>query len=443
MQIIYLVLILLSTGLSAQTTWYVHLQRGDNNNNGISPSTPVQNVDFLLQQNLINPGDTVCIMGEYHNPDYDPAFVYGGNDDRNNPHIWHQQNTIKISNLHGNRNQYITFKPYDENTVLKGDGANIFRVNNSSYLIIEDFEVYGEVENIPLSEAEGLITDGMQFLYLDPNTVDPFHPTLNEVLFRVTVGTTIDQIENMTFPIIDNVIRPSYIDTRGIYVSNSHHIKIKDNYVHHIPGGGIRVSKSSFVEITGNHIHDCTRRSYSGTHALVVTNTKNNHANSTDNPLYSILIEKNHIHHNYNEIFSWVETKPFITPRIDEGKGISLQRNNSNAWKKGNMRILVRNNLTYWNGFSGVHSNDGWHIDFINNTAYMNSYTNTITYANDTQQGKNIGISSQGGEDVRIFNNISVIDTKWGGFAISSGNTKNLVVENNLIYGINGGERRC
>jgi hypothetical protein len=430
-----LLFLFLSNIAIAQTSWYVDFQNGSNQNSGTSPTSPVKTIDYLLSS--LQPKDTVFIMGQYNNPSYDPNFVYGGNSDRNNPHIWHKENTIRLVNLHGAPNQYITFKPYDNTTVLKGDGANIFRVWNCSYIRIEGLEIYGEVNHIPLSSAEGLVTDGMQFLYLDSNVADPHHPALNEVLFRVTVGTTIAQIQATTYPILGPITRPSYIDTRGLYVSGSHHIDIIGNHIHHTPGGGLRVSDGAYVNIIGNEIHDCSRRSYSGTHALVVTKSVPGNPDPGDDTLYTIRIERNMVHHNFNEIFSWVGTKSIINPRIDEGKGISLQRNNIPAGVAANKRILAVNNICYWNGFSGVHSNDGYHIDFINNTCYMNSYTNTITYTTN-KLGKNIGISAQGGADIRIINNISVIDTDWNGYAISVAGTANLMVSDNLIFGVNG-----
>ncbi|HHG84210.1 MAG TPA: T9SS type A sorting domain-containing protein, partial [Bacteroidetes bacterium] len=417
--------------------WYVDYQNGTNSNTGSTPVLAVKTIEYLVTNNFIQPNDTVLIIGQYNNPSYNPNFTYGGNSDRNNPHIWHGENTIKLNNLNGAPNQNITIKPFDTTTVLKGDGANIFRITNCSYLNIKGFEISGEVNQIPVSTAEGLLTDGLQFLYLAANTVDKHNPTLNEVLFRVAVGTTIQQVDTTGFPIIGTVTRPSYTDTRGLYISNSDHINISNNLIHLMPGGGLRVSESSYITIEENEIQNCSRRSYSGTHALVVTKAKPGTANMTDDTTYSIKVLRNIVRDNYNEVFSWVGTKDSITPRIDEGKGISLQRNNLAAWKSSNLRILVANNLCYWNGFSGAHSNDGWHIDFINNTCNMNSYTNTVTYAND-QKGNNIGISAQGGDDIRIINNISVIDTDWGGFAISSGGTANLSVSDNLIFGTNG-----
>ena len=74
----------------------------------------------------------------------------------------------------------------------------------------------------------------------------------------------------------------------------------------------------------------------------------------------------------------------------------------------------------------------------------MNSYTNSVRYAGtDSVGGNNIGISAQGGDDIKIINNISVIDTHWGGHAISVGGVGgNLSVINNIIYGINGSVNR-
>ena len=237
-----------------------------------------------------------------------------------------------------------------------------------------------------------------------------------------------------------NVQRPTYIDTRGMYLSSVHHIDIINNHIHHMPGGGLRVSDCEDINIIGNEINDCSRKSYSGTHALVVTKATSTRITND----YRIKIQRNKIHHNYNEQYSWAPTKTEITPFIDEGKGISLQRNqttyNQNGtidvnWESG--RILVENNLCYFNGFSGIHSNDGNRIDFVNNTCYFNSYTKSITEGVTSSNGGNIGISAQGGSDIKIINNISIIDSGLSKSAISSNLSavNGLIVQNNLIYG--------
>ncbi len=418
---------LLTTFISiAQTTYYVDQVNGSNSNNGTNSSTAYQTFDKAINQ--VNPGDIISIMGEYVNPSYNASYTYTVPHDS---HLWHRENTIKINGLHGSSGNYITIKGLDSNTVIKGDGANIIRITNSSYLKFENLTLEGEVDRIPLSEANAL-----QFVYVLGSAVT--NPSSSDINYRNEDETNDnDNIveETDTYTSLGDVTRPSYIDTRGLYISGADNIIIENNTIHHTPGGGLRVASSKFVDIIQNEIYRCSARSYSGTHALVVTKSEPIGTNS-----YSINILRNKVHHNYNEQFSWAPTKTIITPRIDEGKGISLQRNNSSSWVSGQGRVLIANNLCYWNGFSGVHSNDGYRIDFINNTCFMNSYTNTVTYAGGVQSGSNIGISTGGtGDDIKYINNISVIDTDWNGKALAAtSNTSDLVVTDNLIFGING-----
>ncbi|WP_452224011.1 T9SS type A sorting domain-containing protein [Lacinutrix chionoecetis] len=431
LQLVLAVALFLSAFTHAQTTYYVDQQNGSDASNGTSVSTAFETFDKA--KNEVSAGDTIEIIGEYSNPSYNPNYTYTTEHDA---HLWHAENTIRINNLNGSAGNYITIKAHNNSTVLKGDGGNIFRITNSSYLKIEDFNMEGEVDRIPLTTANNL-----QFVYIidDGNlqgTVTA--PDAADIKFRNLDETNdTDGIveETDTYSDISNlsVKRPSYVDTRGFFMSNSENVIITNNTIHHTPGGGLRVSDSKFVDVIGNEIYRCSARSYSGTHALVVTRTEP--IGSTD---YSIKILKNLIHHNYNEQFSWAPDKTIITPIIDEGKGISLQRNNTAGWINGSGRILVANNLCYWNGFSGVHSNDGNRIDFINNTCYLNSYTNTVTYAGQTQQGRNIGVSAQGSDDIKMINNISVIDTDWNGYALAAGGTSNLFVSDNIIFGYNG-----
>ncbi len=403
MVLISIILSACSSQSSAQNNWYIDQNSGNNSNTGSSLSNALKSLDYALESQLIKAGDTVYIVGMYQNKNY------------NNGDIWKTENTIKINSLHGSKENYITIKAFDDNTILKGDAESIIRIINSSYIKIEDFEIYGEVENIPLQTAKKY-----QFIYKDES---------GKINYRVPPNASNEEIANLKLPVLKNISRPSYTNTKGIYISKSEHIVISNNHIHHMPGTGLRAAKSDYIDIVANEINDCSRKSYSGTHALVIHSSK-----SIDNNYgYKIKILRNNIHHNYNEIFSWSPKKTFITPHIDEGKGISLQKNSlENGWKHG--RILVANNLSYWNGFSGLHNNQGVRIDFINNTVYFNSYTNSIS-SNGEGGGKNIGISSSGGDDIKIINNIVVSDTKLKGFAISIAKTTNLLILNNLVTG--------
>ena len=221
-----------------------------------------------------------------------------------------------------------------------------------------------------------------------------------------------------------------------MYVSDSDHIELSGSRVHHMPGGGVRFASCEYVDIVDNEVDANSRKSYSGTHGLVVTYTKDKLPREAGarRDEYRARIVRNKVHHNYNEIYSWVGTKTFVHSKIDEGKGISLQRNQD--FKNGG-RILVANNLAYWNGYSGIHSNDGDNVDFFSNTAYMNSYTNTVTYASkgDARGGNNIGISFSNGKDCRIVNNVAYVDTSWTGMAFSVTGIKDPVYHNNVMFG--------
>ena len=411
----FLFLLFCTFSANAQSSYYVNQVDGNDSSTGLSLNQAFESVEYAVD--FLEPGDTLFFVGEFVNDSYQDDYNFSGN--INDPYIWTQENTVRINNLNGTQNNYITLKAYNDETVMRGDGANIFRLFNCSYLRIEDFNIYGEVENISLETALAL-----QFVYRESGS--------SVSLYRVQPGTPAAQVEAMTFPVLENIQRPSYTDTRGLYLSNVHHIQLLNNHIHHTTGNGFRVSNCDYIDIIGNEVNDCSRKSYSGTHGLVVTN-----AESFDNETsYKIFVIGNKIHHNFNEIYSWAPTKTIITPRIDEGKGISMQRNDEvSGWTHG--RFLVANNLTYRNGYSGVHSNAGLRMDFINNTSYLNQYTNDVTYANGEQGGNNIGISVSGGNDFKIYNNITVVDASWGAFPISIRDVENIEIGDNLLYSIN------
>jgi hypothetical protein len=418
----------------------IYIKQGNpTTNTGLTPATAAgltSNGSFPM---TISPGDIVYLMGTFTNPSYTTATPVGV--PVHDPRFWHGENTIRINQLHGTASNYITIKAYDNTTLLKGDGGNIFRVQNSSYLKIEGFNIQGEVDNLPLSVANAL-----QFVYIKANaTANVLDPTSAEIEYRdkdctsnCTAGAVVDdEVYSSLNP--NQVLRPTYYDTRAMYLSDVHHIDILNNHLHHMPGGGLRVSDCEDILIQGNEINDCSRRSSGGTHGLVVTKATSTRTTND----YRIRIIGNKVHHNYNEQYSWAPDKTIITPHIDEGKGISLQRNETTTavnWNNG--RILIANNICYYNGYSGIHSNDGDRIDVINNSCYFNSYTSSITnYTGGTNpNGGNVGISISGGKGNRIINNISVIDNNMTRSALSTdvSGANAPFVKNNIIYGTTG-----
>jgi hypothetical protein len=414
-------------------------QGNSNSNNGLTPATAVGITPTGSFPNAflttVQPGDVIHLIGTFTNPSYSTTITMSTPVD--DPRFWHGENTLRINNLNGAAGNYITIKAYDSNTLLKGDGGNIFRIQNSSYLKIEGFDIQGEVDNLPLALANKL-----QFVYVISSS-DVTDPTPAQIRYRdqdcvsnCTAGAVVDgEVYTSINP--NQVYRPTYYDTRAMYLSDVHHIDILNNHMHHMPGGGLRVSDCEDILIQGNEINDCSRRSSGGTHGLVVT--KATSTRTTDD--YRIRIIANKVHHNYNEQYSWAPDKTIITPHIDEGKGISLQRNQTVTgvnWNNG--RILIANNICYYNGFSGIHSNDGFRIDIINNSCYFNSYTGSITIGGTNPNGGNIGISLQGGTGHKIVNNICVIDNNMTRSPLSTDITTvgGVIVRNNVIYGTTG-----
>lgn len=395
---IFVFLIVGVFSLKAQTSYYISNDLGvDSPGFGQSPEMPFQSLDYAID--VLSPGDTLNVMaGIYHNENY-------GDGDK-----WKKEKTMAIVNKHGTSSAYIVIRPFQHGEVtLRGDGLYILHIRSSSYIRVEGFEIEGEVNNIPLDSALAY-----QFAYRENGS--------DEILYRVEPGTPPEVVETLTFEPLTNIERPSYFDTKGLVAQLSHHIIIKNNHIHHMPGTGLRFNGCSYMYAVANEINDCSRRSYSGTHALVVEATDDMNTDTGT----KIWIQRNHVHHNYNEIYSWAPTKSIITPVIDEGKGISLQRNDAErGWVYG--RIRIENNLTHHNGFSGLHINNCRGVDFVNNTSYHDSYTGS---------GNNHGISMQTSEDITIVNNIVVNDTSAGGFGIAaSSSSSNYTAQNNLVFG--------
>ena len=397
--IISLILLFSTPLLFAQNSWYVSPTGTDAPGHGTTPTDCFATVTYAAD-NAMQPSDTCFVRGgTYANASY-PAKIYYSN-----------ETTVKISNLEGSNSQWFTFKPYqDEKPIFKGNGRQIFQVRTSSHVRIEGFEVFGEVDNIPVDSALW-----WQFAYrLDGTT---------ETLWREDRTRPISEIETETYPVLSDYERPDYFNTKGLLVQASSHIEVIGNNVHHMPGTGLRVQDCGYVDVIGNEVAHCSRRSPVGTHGLVFDSTN---SETTGNGI-KCRIEKNIVHHNYNEVYSWNASKTFIVPHIDEGKGISMQRNDSaHGWTHGWFNI--ENNICYRNGFSGIHSNYGERFRIINNTCYRNGYS---------EKGKNIGISLQYTDMAIIRNNISWADTEWGGFAISiNSDSDDLTIKNNLIFGI-------
>ena len=394
----------LTLGASAPegNVYFVDTVNGtDQTDFGLSPESPFKTIDYAVS--FLTAGDTLNIMpGTYYNPTYGDGNYFKSQSDC----------TLFVNGLNGTSSQPIIIKAHTPNSViLKGDGLATVLIKNSSYIKLEGIETYGETESIPLSLALE-----EQFLYRDLD---------GNLQYRVPPNSTPEYVEQQVLPVLDSSIdRPTYFNTHGIIVNNSNNIDVVNNLVHHMPGEGIRAVSSDYINIIGNEVHNCSRRSSTGVHGISLYTMQS----IDENDAVKVVMAKNLVHHNYNEVYSWNETKTFINPHFDEGKGITVMRSTfARGWEHGKIRI--ENNIAYLNGFAGVQINEGERIEIFNNSLYFNSLTG---------EGSQHGITAQNlSNDIKVYNNIVVIDqTLVGGRAVKvSDNSANIMIGDNIIIG--------
>ncbi len=397
----------------AQSTYYVSTT-GSDSLGGLEEEEAFATISYAVT--VAQHGDTILVLpGTYTNASYGTIDV------------WKEERTVEIVNKTSSTGDYLVIKTKEDTVTLLGDGNFVFQIRNSSYIRVEGFYIEGESENIPLPFAKQY-----QFTYRD---------SLKEERERISpeMADSISTIEDLTLDTLTNITRPTYFNTSGISVNASHHIDILNNTVSDMPGEGIRSFDSDFLTIVGNTVFNCSGRSSTGVHGLSIytLNSSLDTAN-IDFEGQRVLIARNRVYGNVNELISWSALKNKITPHIDEGKGITIQRcipRDTNGWNKGIIRI--ENNLSYRNGFSGIQVNSGSRIEIVNNTCYENNVSSI-----DSEEGDQHGISVQNGNDIVIANNIiqanpAISQGKGKALKVSndSGESGFLTVTDNLILG--------
>ena len=389
---------LLSSPVFAGTNYYVS-NSGSNSNSGLTTLLAFKTITYATT--VATHGDTINVMaGVYTNA------TYGTWD------VWKTEQAVRINNKNASSGNYLVIKPYGGAVKIKSDGNFIVQIRNSSYIRVEGFELEGETNNIPLDSALKY-----QFVYRDN--------TLGKDTFRVAFGTAASVVSTMTFPVLTNTTRPTVFNADAFIVQGSHHIDIVNNNIHHSTSAGLRIAESDYINIINNQIYDCNQRTSVGTPALVLSLI-----NSIDtNNGVKINISRNKVYNNFNVLYSWNGSKTFITPIIDEGKGISLEHcitrpSPDPSWHHG--RVRIDNNICYRNGFSGINTNEAERVDVINNTCYQNI---------SSGRGTNTGISINETNDAQVINNIIVSNNSFGGDALASRVSTRLRVWNNLVDG--------
>ncbi len=190
-------------------------------------------------------------------------------------------------------------------------------------------------------------------------------------------------------------------NTNGILVegrrnkpdAKPHHITIRNNVVSQMPGGGITALEADHITIEDNLVFDnAWFMRYAGSGITLLNNWT-----FDDAPGYHVVIQRNKVWNN-KTLVPWERTG-----KLSDGNGILLDvtetdsgagATNPNAdalvqpasaasassseatfstrrppWKA---RALIANNLSAFNGGSGIHTFRTAHLDIVHNTTYWN-----------------------------------------------------------------------
>lgn len=388
----------------SQNNWHVATSGSDTSGDG-SINSPFATIQKAEQQ--VQPGDTVYVhQGTYRNSTF------------NDGDIWSGDNLLTIT-ANGTPSNPIVFMPYPGDSVqLEFDDTYGIIIRNSSYVTVTGFEVKGIGDQIDQTEADtawGLYKDSSGIVH-DLATelgIDINDPSLS--------GTEVPK------PSLPDISKPNYYNGRGIVANDSHHITISNNIVRDVPSSAIRCQQSDYTTIAGNTVYNNTFWTTQGVGAITVAEATPTPAGDTNNGI-KIVLEKNYVHHNENRLISWNPTKTFVKMVIDEGTGLFLTRNRD-TYTYGS--ILIANNISSFNGASGIVSHYTNRVIIEHNTVYKNGTTN------DSAAG---GIGINNVDDVIIRNNISYAEPDhWALGTLALPNT-NVSIYNNLLFNENGSE---
>lgn len=392
------------TSLSSQTIWHVATSGSDSTGDGteLNPYASLQKAEQQVQA-----GDAVYVHeGTYRNDDF------------NDGDIWEGDNLLTIT-ANGTPTNPITFTPYPgDEVLLEFDGTYGIVIKNSSYITFTGFEVKGISDQITQTEADiawGLYKDDLGVVHdlAVELGIDINDPSL--------AGTEVPK------PSTPGIDKPSYYNGRGIVANSSHHITISNNIVRDVPSSAIRCQQSDYTTITRNTVYNNTFWTTQGVGAITVAEATPTPAGDTNNNV-KIILEKNYVYQNENRLISWNPTKTFIKMVIDEGTGLFLTRN-SDTYTNG--YVLIANNISAFNGASGIVSHFTDRVIIEHNTVFKNGTTN------DSAAG---GIGINNTDDVTIRNNISYAEPDHWALGILANPNTNLSIYNNILYNENGSE---
>lgn len=375
--------------------WFVS-PTGNDSNSGTSQASPFQTIQAAVD--LAQPGDVINLLaGTYKASDYDTVQTelqsYLSTPYANIPasigEINPTRELARFTNS-GTPDAYITLRAF-QGAAVKLSFNGLYGINfvGASYIVIEGLEIEGPSLDISYSMADR------------NRTLRP----------RSTAFAGI-----------------------GVQIRNSHHIIVRDCFIHHTPGAGVRSDDSDYLVYEGNIVSHCNWWTPSGSSAMVVASARSYDNYEGD----KIWIRRNVVHSSWNtQVFTLISRDPDDTGyggamhgKIEDGQGLYTTRNNGSAdlfgipegYAFGDFRI--ENNLVFNNGYGGLtyHKTDRGTI--MNNTIIDNG----VFPPNAPRSGSNFNNSN----DVDYFNNVISYTHGNPSFIFQS---SGINVTNNLFHG--------
>jgi parallel beta-helix repeat protein len=210
--------------------------------------------------------------------------------------------------------------------------------------------------------------------------------------------------------------------------NNSHHIRLLNNKIHGVGGGGIATVNVDYMTIQGNILYDNTKGSNFGQSAISLYQLYNYDTASG----YHNFIRKNFIYDNENlRPFKYYGDGTEITDGngiiIDDSRNTQNPTTNPHYLKAYKGSTLIENNIIFDNGGRGIHVFLSDNVVAVNNTLYQNNRTSTIS-------GELTAISSG---NVKFYNNSVYARAGKLANAINSVST-NIIFSYNIYYNYTG-----
>jgi hypothetical protein len=343
--------------ISANSTPKTYYVSGNGNDKNSGLSTSSAFRTIQKAADLTNPGDTVLIMNGVYK------------------NVAKALSAVSIKRS-GTANAWIRYKAYPGHfpKIQHNTWNGILISSGASYIEINGLEVIGNNANITLDYA-------------------------------------MSEKNNRQNPLTSG----NCINVDGRTNGHVHHIRILNNKVHDCGGTGISAMQSDYVTVDNNVVFNNAWYGVYGSSGISMLNNWN----SDKNQGYKMFVTNNKTYNNRMYI-PWI-----AVGKITDGNGIIIDttRNDQNNSKLGvyQGRTLVKNNLTFNNGGSGIHTFLSEHVDIVNNTAVLNNQSPEI----DGGQ-----IFANVSSDVRILNNILYA---YPGKEVNSNNkNKNVVYDYNI-----------